>query len=250
MRFSSFGRLGVGVFFAMFGASFVLCTYARPKPAAPAYHLLKTIPLKPAPGNIEYFDYITVDSDARRVYVSHGTEVVVLNADDDSVVGTIDGLKRCHGVVVVKDLGKGFITDGDAEDVVVFDTKTLKVTGEIKTNQPDTDSLIYEPFTKHIFTFNGNSHNTTIIDPAKEAVITNIDLIGGVEFPAVDGKGMVYDNNEEKNDVVAIDARTNTIKARWPGAPAGQHGRHGDGPEEPPVIFFRPQPAIHNNDGC
>jgi hypothetical protein len=222
MRFSSLGRLGAGLFFVMFGASFVLCTHARPKLAAPAYHLLKTIPLKPAPGNIEYFDYITVDPDARRVYVSHGTEVVVLNADDDSVVGTIGGLKRSHGVVVVEELGKGFITDGDAQDVIVFDTKTLKVTGEIKTNQPDTDSLIYEPFTKHIFTFNGDSHNTTIIDPVKGAVISNIDLIGGVEFPAVDGKGMVYDNNEEKNDVVAIDAHTNTIKARWPGAPAGQ----------------------------
>jgi hypothetical protein len=223
MKFSTVGRLvGASLFLTVIGASVVVCAGARPKPAAPDYHLLKTIPLKPAPGNVEYFDYITVDPDARRVYVSHGTEVVVLSADDESVVGTIGGLKRCHGVVIVKGLGKGFITDGDAEDVVVFDTKTLKVTSEIKTNQPDTDSLIYEPFTKHLFTFNGDSHNTSIIDPVKGAVITNIDLIGGVEFPAVDGKGMVYDNNEEKNDVVAIDARTNTIKARWPGAPAGQ----------------------------
>ena len=223
MRVSRLGRLAVGLLFGLFAVCFVLGTSARPKPAAPApgYHLLKTVPLPPAPGNIEYFDYITVDPDARRVYVSHGTEVVVLNADDDTVVGTIGGLKRCHGVVIVKALGKGYITDGEAETVVVFDTKTLKVTGEIKTNQPDTDSIIYEPFTKHIFTFNGNSHNTTAIDPAKGEVITNIDLIGGVEFPAVDGKGMVYDNNEEKNDVVVIDAKTNAIKARWPGAPAG-----------------------------
>lgn len=215
-------RLTVGLFFGLFCTCFVLGGAAGPKPAAPGYHLLKTVSLPPAPGNIEYFDYITVDVEARRVYVSHGTEVVVLNADDDSVVGNIGGLKRCHGVVIVKELGKGYITDGEAETVVVFDTKTLKVTGEIKTNQPDTDSLIYEPFTKHIFTFNGNSHNTTVIDPAKGEVITNLDLVGGVEFPAVDGKGMVYDNNEEKNDVVAIDARTNTVKARWPGAPAGQ----------------------------
>ncbi len=222
MRISRLGLLAAGLFFGLFGACFVLGTHARPKPASPGYHLLKTIPLPSAPGNVEYFDYITVDPNARRVYVSHGTEVVVLNADDDSVVGNIGGLKRCHGVVIVEALGKGFITDGEAENVVVFDTKSLKVTGEIKTNQPDTDSLIYEPFTKHIFTFNGSSHNTTIIDPMKEAVITNIDLIGGVEFPAVDGKGIVYDNNVEKNDVVAIDARTNTIKERWPGAPAGQ----------------------------
>jgi len=215
-------RLAMGLFFSLFCTCFVLGGAAGPKPAAPGYHLLKTVSLPPAPGNIEYFDYITVDAEARRAYVSHGTEVVVLNVDDDSVVGNIGGLKRCHGVVIVKELGKGYITDGEAETVVVFDIKTLKVTGEIKTNQPDTDSLIYEPFTKHIFTFNGNSHNTTVIDPAKGEVVTNLDLVGGVEFPAVDGKGMVYDNNEEKNDVVAIDARTNTVKARWPGAPAGQ----------------------------
>jgi hypothetical protein len=222
MKLSSIGRLALGLFFALFGACFLLGTYAQPKPAAPGYHLLKTISLPPAPGNVEYFDYVTVDSEARRVYVSHGTEVVVLNADDYSVVGKIGGLKRCHGVVVVKSLGKGYITDGEAQNVVVFDTKTLKVTGEIKTDQPDTDSLIYEPVSKRIFTFNGSSHNTTVIDPVKGTVIKHLDLIGAVEFPAVDGKGMIYDNNEDKNDVVAIDARAITIKARWPGAPAGQ----------------------------
>jgi DNA-binding beta-propeller fold protein YncE len=107
------------------------------------------------------------------------------------------------------------------QEVVIFDLKTLKVTGRVKTGQPDTDAIIYEPVTKHIFTFNGDSHNTTVIDASKESVITTIDLVGKVEFPAVDGKGMVYDNNPEKNDIVAIDARTNTIKSRWPTAPEG-----------------------------
>jgi hypothetical protein len=159
--------------------------------------------------------------------VSHGTEVVVLNADDYSVVGKIEGLSRCHGIAVARELGKGFITDGDSkpgatvQEVVVFDLKTLKVTGRVKTDQPDTDAIIYEPVTKHVFTFNGDSHNSTVIDAVKESVITNIDLIGKVEFPAVDGKGMVYDNNPEKNDIVAIDARTNSIKSRWPTAPEG-----------------------------
>jgi DNA-binding beta-propeller fold protein YncE len=97
----------------------------------------------------------------------------------------------------------------------------MKVTGEIKTNQPDTDSIIYDPASKYIFTFNGDSHNSTVIDPAKEAVVKNIDLVGAVEFPAVDGKGMVYDNNEEKNDVAVIDSKTLEIKARWPVAPEG-----------------------------
>jgi DNA-binding beta-propeller fold protein YncE len=105
--------------------------------------------------------------------------------------------------------------------VVIFDIKSLKVTGEVKTNQPDTDSLTYDPASKLIFTFNGDSKNSTVIDPLKQTVVKNIDLGGGVEFPVADGKGMIYDNNEEKNDVVAIDTKTLTIKARWPVAPAG-----------------------------
>ena len=199
----------------------LLTAHARPKPAAPGYHLIKTISLPPAPGNIEYFDYITVDPDARRVYISHGTEVVVLNADDYSVVGKMGGFQRCHGVVVVKGVGKGYITDGEAKKVFVFDLKTLKITGEIVTGT-DVDSIIYEPATKHVFTFNASSNNTTVIDPAKDSVITNIDLGQEIEFPAIDGKGMIYDNGQEKSEIIAIDAKTNTVKANWPGAPAGQ----------------------------
>ena len=224
---SSLGRAAVGVFFAIMGVCLASGVSARPKPAEGGYHLLKTVSLPPAPGGSEYYDYISVDPLARRVYISHGTEVVVMNADDYNVVGKIEGLSRCHGIAIARDLGKGFISDGDSrpgatvQEVVIFDLKTLKVTGRVKTDQPDTDAIIYEPFTKHVFTFNGDSHNSTVIDPAKQSVITNIDLVGKVEFPAVDGKGMIYDNNPEKNDIVAIDARTNTIKWRWPTAPAG-----------------------------
>lgn len=229
MKLSSLGRSSAGLlFFAFIGCFFVPGLSARPKPAAGGYHLLKTISLRPAPGGEEYYDYITLDPEARRVYVSHGTEVVVLNADNYSVVGKIEGLSRCHGIAIAKDLGKGFISDGDSrpgatvQQVVTFDLKTLKVTGKVATGQLDTDAIIYEPVAKHVYTFNGDSHNSTVIDPEKQAVIATIDLVGKVEFPAVDGKGMIYDNNPEKNDVVEIDARTNTIKARWPTAPAGQ----------------------------
>src|ERR1700694_2517757 len=151
MKFSNLGRLVLGLSFLLFG------TYTLASPPAVSYHLLKKVPLAAAPGGTEYFDYITVDSAARRVYVSHGTEVVVLNADDYTVVGTIGGLQRCHGVVVVKALGKGYITDGEGQKVVIFDLKTLKVTGEVKTNQPDTDSIIYAPASKYIFTIHGDS---------------------------------------------------------------------------------------------
>ena len=198
----------------------LLATVALAAPPGSGYHLLKKVSLGAAPGGGEYFDYVTIDSAGRRVYLSHGAEVKVIDADNFSVVGTISGLKRCHGVVVLPELGKGFITDGDAAQVVVFDLKSLKKTAEIK-NSPDTDSIIYDPASKLIFTFNGDSKNATVIDPVKETVVKTIDLDGGVEQSVSDGKGTIYDNNEEKNDVAVIDTKTLTIKARWPVAPAG-----------------------------
>src|SRR6202521_1831500 len=136
------------VSFALLGA------VAVANAAGPGYHLIKKIPLGAAPGGGEYFDYVTVDSAARRVYLSHGAEVKVIDADNFSVVGTISGLKRCHGVLVLPELGKGFITDGDAGNVAVFNLKTLKITSRIKSS-PDTDSIIYDSASKLIFTFNG-----------------------------------------------------------------------------------------------
>ncbi len=186
----------------------------------PGYHLLKKIPLGAAPGGGEDFDYITVDSAARRVYLAHGAEVKVLDADTFSVVGAISGLKGCHGVLVLPELGKGFVTDGDAASVAVFDLKTLKITRTIKSS-PDTDSIIYDPASKLVFTFNGESKNATVIDPVKETVVKVIDLGGAVEYPVADGKGNIYDDNEVKNDVAVIDTHSLTIKARWPVAPAG-----------------------------
>src|SRR6202163_2643784 len=201
---------------ALFGA------VALASPPGSGYHLIKKISLGAAPGGREYFDYVTVASAARRVYLSHGSEVKVLDADNFSVVGTISGLKKCHGVVVLPKLGKGFITDSDAASVKVFDLKTLKITGEIK-NSPgtDVDSIVYDPASKLIFTFNGDSKNATVIDPVKETVVKVIDMGGAVEKPVADGKGTLYDNNEEKSDVAVVDTHTFTVKARWPVAPAG-----------------------------
>jgi hypothetical protein len=189
-------------------------------PLGPGYHLLRKIPLSAAPGGGEDFDYITVDSTARRVYLAHGTEVKVLDADNFSVVGTISGLKGCHGVLVLAELGKGFVTDGDAANVAVFDLKTLKITRTIK-SAPDTDSIVYDPASKLVFTFNGESKSATVIDPVKETVTKVIDLGGAVEYPVADGQGNIYDDNEVKNDVAVIDTRTLRVKARWPVAPAG-----------------------------
>jgi len=202
-------------------ASLVLiATVTLAGPPAVNYHLIKKVPLSAAPGGKEYFDYITIDPAMRRLYLSHGTEVKVVDADNYVVVGTISGLERCHGIALVKDLGKGFITDGDPGKVVIFDIATLKVTGSAKA-EPDADCIIYDPASKLVFSFNGDSKDTTVIDPAKGTVVKTIPLGGGPEYGVADGKGVVYDNNEETNEVVAIDSLALTIKTRWPVAPAG-----------------------------
>jgi YVTN family beta-propeller protein len=190
--------------------------------AAGGYHLIKAVSFGASPGGGEYFDYITVDSAARRVYLSHGTEFKVIDADTFTEVGTITaGFKRNHGVALVPELNRGFVSDGDLAEAVMFDMKTLKVLSHIKTEK-DCDSIFYDPATKRIFTFNGDSKNSSVIDPSNGTVIQTIALGGAPEQAVMDGKGMIYDNLEDTNEVIAIDARTMTVKSRWPVAPAGQ----------------------------
>ena len=215
MKGSGMSKVAVALLISLCGVA------ALASPPESGYHLIKRVPLGKAAGGAEYFDYITVDADGRRIYVSHGSEVKVLDADNFSVVGTISGLKRCHGVALVPELGKGFITDGDAASVVVFDMKSLKKTGEIK-SYPDTDAVIYDPASKLIFTFNGDSKNSTVIDPAKETVLKALDLGGAPEQAVPDGRGIVYDNIADTNEVAIIDTHSLTIKSRWKVAPAGE----------------------------
>ena len=213
MKFSSLVRVAVALFV-------LLGTYAFAGPPGTGYHQLKRLSLA-NPGQKEYFDYVVVDNDARRVYLTHGFEVKVLDADSLAVIATIGGLVRCHGVAIVKDLNKGFITDGEAAKIVVFDLKSLKVTGSIHSSD-DTDSIVYDPVSKYVVSFNGDSKNATVVDPKKETVVKVIDLGGGPEGPVVDGKGMIYDNNADLNAILAIDTKSLTIKDKWPTAPAGE----------------------------
>ena len=214
MTISSSRRFTVCVFFLLLG---MVALAGQPKID---YHLMKKVPLAAAPGGKEYFDYLTLDSAARRLYLSHGTEFKVLDADSYAAVGTISGLERCHGIALVKELGKGFITDGSLGKVFIVDLATLKITGEVKA-EPDADAVVYDPASKRIFSFNGNAKSATVIDPVKGTVVKTMPWGGGPENAVADGKGIVYNNNEETNEVVVIDSGTLGIKARWPVAPAG-----------------------------
>jgi DNA-binding beta-propeller fold protein YncE len=199
----------------------VLAAVSLATAAAAGYHLLKKYSFGAAEGATrEYFDYVTVDSAGRRVYLSHGTEVKVLDADTGALIGNITGLKQDHGVAVATEFGRGFISDGGQGKVVIFDLKTLKVTGEAKADS-DADCVIYDPFTKHVFVMNGDPHSSTVIDAKTGNVVGSIDLGGGPEFAVSDGKGTVYINLEDKSELVAVDAATLKIKSRWPLAPAG-----------------------------
>jgi len=214
MKRSNSTRFGLAVAFLL------ATTYIAAAPPA-TYHLIKKIPFGAAPGGTEYFDYITFDPATRRVYLSHGTEIKIVEADTGKVLGTVTGLQRDHGIVALNELGRGFITDGNAGEVVVFDLKTFKVTGHIKAGG-DPDSLLYDPSSKHIFVFNGESKDTTVIDPTTEKVVATIPLGGAPEQAVADGKGTIFDNLEDKNEVVVLDSQTHKIKARWTVAPAGQ----------------------------
>src|SRR3984957_8974856 len=145
---------------------------------AASYHLVDTYKFGAAPGGREYFDYMTFDPDSRRLYLSHGTEVLVVNADTGKEEGKISGLKQSHGVAVVPEAGRGFISDGAQGKAIIFDLKTLKVVGEANA-APDADCIIYDPASKHVFTFNGDSKNATAIDPSTGKDVGTVDLGGG-----------------------------------------------------------------------
>jgi len=208
-----------GLRLSLLGAVVLSSGLAIASPPDSGYHLLKKYQLGAAPGGKEYWDYITFDPATRRLYISHNTEVKIVDADTGSVVGSIPDLKRVHGIAIVSDLGRGFISDGGADEVVVFDPKTLKVTGHIKTGG-NPDCVIYDPASRHIFAMNGKSNDASVIDPATAAVVATIPMGGRPEYAVADGHGTIYDNIEDKNEVVAIDSLTNAVKSRWPIAPA------------------------------
>ena len=181
-----FGFSGPG----MCGAALLFGGLVFASPPKGGYHLLKKYELGPAPGGKEYWDYLTFDASTRRLFISHNTEVKVVNADTGAIIGSIPDLKRVHGIALVPGLGRGFVSDGGADEAVIFDLKTLKVSGHIKTGG-NPDCILYDPASKHIFTMNGKSNDASVIDPATGMVIATIPMGGRPEYAVADGKGMI-----------------------------------------------------------
>ncbi len=187
---------------------------AAPAASQAGYRIIKKIPI-PGQGS---WDYLTVDEAARRLYVSHGTQVEVLDVDSGAMVGTIPNTLGVHGIAITPELGRGFVSNGQSSTVTIFDLKTLKSLGEVPTGKKP-DAIIYDPATSRVFAFNGGSNTATVISAADGKVVGAIELGGGPEFAASDGAGYVFNNLEDESLVLRIDARKLTVEQRWPTAP-------------------------------
>jgi len=183
--------------------------------AAPGYKVIDKIKIG---GTGTFWDYVFVDADAARLYVSHSNQTEVLDLTSNKVVGTIPETQRVHGIAIASDLGKGFTSNGGTNNVTVFDLKTMKPTGTIATGM-NPDAILYDPVSHRVFAFNGRSKDATVIDAKSGTVISTLPVGGKPEFAQYDGKGKVYVNIEDTSEIVELDAAKATITKRIPLAP-------------------------------
>jgi DNA-binding beta-propeller fold protein YncE len=181
---------------------------------APAQYQLKQ---KFTLGGDGGWDYLTYDAAGKRLFISRGTRVQVVDPAKGTVIAEIPNTNGVHGIALAHDLGKGFTSNGRDNTVTVFDLKTLKETGRITLEgAQNPDAILYDPYSKRVFTFNGRSSNATVIDATKDTVVGNIPLDGKPEFAATDGKGKVFVNIEDKSELTAIDSKAASVTNTWP----------------------------------
>lgn len=202
-------------------AVFCLALFAASHlPAAPqsgggsGYHLVKKVKLG-GPGG---WDYLEVDPATHRLFISRGTHVIVVDAEQGKVIGDIPDTKGVHGIAMADEFNRGYTTNGGTSDSTNFDLTSLKVLGNTKTDK-DSDAVIYDPFSKRVFTFNGDANTASGIDAASGKLVGTFPLGGGPEFGATDGKGKIFVNLEDKSSLVKFDAKTLKIENTWPLAP-------------------------------
>ena len=180
------------------------------------YHFIKEIPVSGEGG----WDYCSVDSAGQRLYVSHGSEVVVIDLARDQVAGVITNTPGVHGLAPAPELGRGFVSCGRENKAAIVDLKTLQILSKVDTGQ-NPDGMLYEPGQQEAYMFNGRGQSATVIDAKAGKVVATIPLGGKPEFAQADPKaGRVYDNIEDKNEVAVIDTKTHTVVTNWPIAPA------------------------------
>ena len=164
------------------------------------------------------WDYIVPDPPGHRLFIGRANRVMVVDEETGKLVGTVTDINGAHGTAIAASTGHGFATSGNDSSVVMFDLKSFKVLKRIPAAE-DADAIIYDTASKRVFTFNGDAHSSTVIDPAQGTVITNIPLNGKPEYGASTGDGKVYTNLTDTSEVVEIDATSATVSRRWPTDP-------------------------------
>lgn len=200
-------------------AALVCCTsFLKIAAAAPrdsvtsGYHVIRKLPI----GGEGRWDYLTVDPEGRRIYISRSTHVMVVDEDSGKVIGDIPDTKGVHGIALAPELGKGYTSNGEAASVTIFDIKTLKPISTVSTTGKNPDSILYDPATRRVFTFNGRSANATAIDVATGQIAGTVSLGGKPETPVLDEKGSIFVNIEDKNSLAEFDAKTLAVKHTYP----------------------------------
>jgi DNA-binding beta-propeller fold protein YncE len=180
--------------------------------AAPQYHLSQVVKL-PGDGG---WDDLTFDDAAHRLFLSHGTQVQVVDSDELTLIGTIEDTPGVHGIALATDIGHGYISAGRSGNIVVFDLKTLARLKDIKASGANPDAILYDSATHRVLSFNGRGRNATVIDARTDEVIGTIALDAKPEFAVSDGRGAVYVNLEDKSSIAQIDAQHMQVTATWP----------------------------------
>jgi len=184
---------------------------AVPAFAQKQYKVANTVKL----GGEGGWDYLYYDKDAHRLFITRGTHVMVVDTNTLKVSADIPDLSGIHGVTLAPEFNRGFISNGGDNSVTIFDLKTLNKLDNVKVGERP-DAILYDPFTKHVFTFNARSKDSTVVDAATGKVVGTVPLGGKPEFPATDEKGKVFVNIEDKSEIAEIDANKLTVLNRWP----------------------------------
>jgi hypothetical protein len=179
--------------------------------AAAGYHVVKSYTL----GGNGGWDYLTLDNNSNRLYISRSTHVIAIDADSGRVVGDIPNTPGVHGIALAPEFGRGFVSNGGEGTVTVFDLKSLKELNKIKVGD-NPDAILYDPASHRVFTFNGRSNDVTAIDAGKGEVMGTIKVDGKPEFAVSDEKGEIFVNIEDKSELMALDPNKLEVKARWP----------------------------------
>ena len=178
-------------------------------------------------GGEGFWDYLTYEQGAHRLFITRGTHVMVVNTKSLKVTGDIPDLSGIHGVTLAPELRRGFVSNGGDNTVTIFDLKTLKKLDSVKVGERP-DAILYEPFSKDVFTFNARSHDLTAIDAATSKVVGTVPMDGRPEFPASDGAGKLYVTMEDKSEIAEVDVKNLKVLDTWPTAPC----------EEPSALAF------------